>query len=126
VHHTTAIRSSSWIRSIRIRRPGADRGPCAGDRRHVLNTTVVLNTPTFASRRMNAIAGGWQVSGLFQALSGGPLNVTIGRDQALTGAQNQRPNINGDWQVANPTNDMFFNTAAFSLPAPGNVWKSRT
>ena len=99
--------------------PKADRGPCAGDRRHVLNTTLVLNTPTFASRRMNAIAGGWQVSGLFQALSGSPLNVTIGRDQALTGAQNQRPNVSGDWKVANPTNDMFFKTAAFSLPAPG-------
>lgn len=97
----------------------ADRGPCAGDRRHVLNTTVVLNTPTFASSAMQRILGGWQLSGLFQALSGGPLNVTVGRDQALTGAQAQRPSINGDWKVANPTNARYFNTAVFSLPAPG-------
>jgi hypothetical protein len=99
--------------------PGADRGPCAGDRRHVLNTTVVLNTPTFASHRMNLVAGGWQVSALFQALSGSPLNVVIGRDQALTGIGGQRPNVNGDPTLANPTGDMYFNTAVFSLPAPG-------
>ena len=99
--------------------PKADRGPCAGDRRHVLNTTVVVNTPTFATKTMQRILGGWQLSGLFQALSGGPLNVTIGRDQALTGWQAQRPDINGDWKVGNPTDAMYFNTAVFSLPAPG-------
>jgi hypothetical protein len=99
--------------------PHADWGPCAGDRRHVLNTTVVVNTPRFASRTMNVWAGGWQASALFQALSGGPLNVTIGRDQALTGAQNQRPNVNGDWKLDNPTNDRYFDTSVFSLPAPG-------
>ena len=60
---------------------------------------------------MNMWAGGWQASALFQALSGGPLNVTIGRDQALTGAQNQRPNVSGDWTVSNPTNDRYFDTS---------------
>ncbi len=97
----------------------ADRGPCAGDRRHVLNTTVVWNTPAFASAVARNVLGGWQISALFQALSGGPLNVTIGRDQALTGWQNQRPNINGDWKLDNPTNDRYFDTSVFSLPAPG-------
>jgi len=45
--------------------------------------------------------------------------VTIGRDQALTGAQNQRPNINGNPTLSNPTNDRYFDTSVFSLPAPG-------
>ena len=54
-----------------------------------------------------------------QVLSGSPLNVVIGRDQALTGAQNQRPNVNGDWTLSNPTNDRYFDTSVFSLPAPG-------
>jgi hypothetical protein len=85
----------------------------------VVNTTLVVNTPTFSSRAMNMWAGGWQASALFQALSGGPLNVTIGRDQALTGAQNQRPSVSGDWTLDNPTNDRYFDTAVFSLPAPG-------
>jgi len=99
--------------------PHADWGACAGDRRHVLNTTMVVNTPQFASRTMNMWAGGWQASALFQALSGGPLNVTIGRDQALTGAQNQRPNVSGDWKLDSPTNDRYFDTSVFTLPAPG-------
>jgi len=99
--------------------PEADRGPCAGDRRHVLNTTVVMNTPAFGNLATQRILGGWQVSALFQALSGSPLNVTIGRDQALTGWQNQRPNVNGDWKLDNPTNDRYFDTSVFSLPAPG-------
>jgi hypothetical protein len=85
------------------------------------------------------LAGGWQASALFQALSGSPLNVVIGRDQALTGVGNQRPNITGDATLSNPTNDVYFNTGAFSLPAPGvygnlprnalrgpNVWRVDT
>jgi hypothetical protein len=99
--------------------PSADRGPCAGDRRHVVNTTVVLNVPVFSSNLAGRVFGSWQVSALFQALSGPPMNVTIGRDQALTGWQAQRPNINGNWKLDNPTNDRWFDTSVFSLPAPG-------
>jgi hypothetical protein len=97
----------------------ADRGPCAGDRLHVVNATAVVNTPMFASRGLRAIAGGWQWSTIYQASSGAPMNVTIGRDNALTGAPNQRPDLVGDWKVANPTASTWFNTAAFALPAPG-------
>ena len=99
--------------------PHADWGPCAGDRRQVLNATVVANTPAFSSGPFKVWASNWQASGLLQILSGAPLNVVIGRDQALTGAQNQRPNVSGDWQLSNPTNDAYFNTSVFSLPAPG-------
>ena len=31
--------------------PHADWGPCAGDRRHVVNTTLVVSTPTFRRAR---------------------------------------------------------------------------
>jgi hypothetical protein len=85
----------------------------------VLNTTVVVNTPQFASRTMNLWAGGWQASALFQALSGGPLNVTIGRDQALTGAQNQRPNVNGDWNLDNPDQRPLLRHIGVLVAAPG-------
>jgi hypothetical protein len=50
---------------------------------------------------------------------GCPMNVTIGRDNALTAAPNQRPDLVGDWKLANPTASAWFNTAAFALPAPG-------
>jgi len=97
----------------------ADRGPCAGDRLHVVNATAVVSTPMFASPVLRAIAGGWQWSTIYQASSGAPMNVVIGRDNALTGAPNQRPDLVGDWKLANPTASAWFNTAAFALPAPG-------
>ena len=97
----------------------ADRGPCASDQLHVVNATAVVTTPMFSSRALRAIAGGWQWSTIYAASSGAPLNVVIGRDNALTGAPNQRPDLVGDPKVANPTAAMWFNTAAFALPAPG-------
>ena len=42
--------------------PHADWGPCAGDRRHVINTTLVVNTPTFASGARKVWASSWQAS----------------------------------------------------------------
>jgi hypothetical protein len=98
---------------------GADRGPCAGDRLHVFNATAVVSTPTFESPVVRALASGWQWSTIYQASSGAPINVTIGRDNALTGAPNQRPNLVGDWRLDDPTPERWFNTAAFALPAPG-------
>jgi len=97
----------------------ADRGPCASDQLHVVSATAVVNTPTFSSAVLRGIASGWQWSTIYSASSGAPLNVVIGRDNALTGAPNQRPDLVGDWKVASPTPAMWFNTAAFALPAPG-------
>ena len=97
----------------------ADRGPCAGDRLHVFNATAVVSTPDFDHPVVRAIASGWQWSTIYQASSGAPMNVTIGRDNALTGAPNQRPNLVGEWKLDEPTAAQWFNTAAFALPAPG-------
>ena len=91
-----------------------------------MNTTLVVNTPTFSSRAMNMLAGGWQASALFQALSGGPLNVTIGRDQALTGAQNQRPNVSGDWTLVEPDQRPVFQHRGLLAAGAGNVWQPGT
>ena len=97
----------------------ADRGDCASDRRHVFNASAVVNVPSVGAGAVEALTRGWQVSTIFQAQSGSPLNVTIGRDNALTGMPNQRPNVIGDFDLDNPTNDRWFDTAAFALPGPG-------
>jgi hypothetical protein len=99
--------------------PKADRGPCSSDRTHVLNVSTVFGTPQFSGRLASALASGWQWSTIYQASSGAPLNVTIGRDNALTGAPNQRPNLVGEPSLDSPTAAMWFNTAAFALPAVG-------
>jgi hypothetical protein len=99
--------------------PEADRGDCVGDRRHVFNASAVMNTPTFESAAMQALAGGWQLSVIYQAQTGPPLNVTTGQDNALTGVGGQRPNLVGDWKLDDPTPQAWFNTAAFAFPAAG-------
>jgi len=72
----------------------------------------------------SAVFGNWEYTGSFTYNSGLPVNVVTGSDIALTGTENQRPNVNGSPilpggrrrsdQIAS-----WFNTAAFSSPASG-------
>ena len=64
------------------------------------------------------------MSALFQALSGSPMNVTIGRDQALTGWQNQRPNVNGDWKLDEPDQRIAISTPRVLAAGAGNLRQS--
>ncbi|MDE3179860.1 MAG: hypothetical protein KGM47_09395 [Acidobacteriota bacterium] len=69
------------------------------------------------SGALNAVVGGWQVSGISTFKDGFPLS--IGADVNNTGSfgRGQRPNIVGDPHLANPTINKWFNTAAFAQPA---------
>jgi len=62
-----------------------DRGNCAGDRRQLLNFTVVAQTPRFANSMMRRLATGWSVSGIYRYSTGQPLSIVSGLDQALNG-----------------------------------------
>jgi outer membrane receptor protein involved in Fe transport len=67
----------------------------------------------------NQLLGGWQFNGIVTAGSGGPLNVTIPRDIANIGARSigQRPDVNGNPNISNPTSDQWFDKSVFSQPA---------
>lgn len=70
------------------------------------------------------LAQGWQVNGLVTYRSGLPLNVLSGRDNALTGTPNQRPDVVGDPHLPSgrPKQEKilsWFNRAAFAHPATG-------
>jgi carboxypeptidase family protein len=95
-----------------------DRGSCSSDRRHTLNTTAVIGSPTFTTPILQKIAGGWQMSSIFRIQSGAPLSVTTGRDAALVGGT-QRPMLVGNPDVDNPTLLRWFNTDAFVANGPG-------
>ncbi len=76
------------------------------------------------SSPLDAIVGGWQVSGITTLKDGFPLS--IGADVNNTGSfgGSQRPNLVGNPHVPNPTLDRWFNTAAFAQPPAftfGNV-----
>jgi hypothetical protein len=74
-----------------------DRGNCTSqvsDVRHIVNATGIINIPKFSNTWMNAIAGNWRVSGIFNAMSGSAFTVVSGTDRALNGknAQTQYAN----------------------------------
>ena len=68
-----------------------DRGNCESDRRHNLNVTGVVETPTFANRGLRAAGepdGGWPA--FYRMASGSYMTILSGQDRALTAAGNQR------------------------------------
>jgi outer membrane receptor protein involved in Fe transport len=103
-----------------------DRGPSDFDHTHRFVASWVWQSP--ALTQMNAalrtIAGGWQLSGVFQAQSGGPLTVLAGQDRSRTDLGRDRANIDGDprgpgaCKNAAPCVD-YLNPSSFSLPAIG-------
>jgi hypothetical protein len=70
---------------------GSDRGPCVFDVRHNFNTTLVAVSSIKGGPWTSRLLSGWQLAPLFHVSSGQPLNVTTGKDQSLTGLNNDRP-----------------------------------
>jgi hypothetical protein len=104
-----------------------DRGYCDGDRRHIANATLGVETPQFDNRALRVLLSNWSVSGIVNIRSGDPLSVLTGIDTAFSGISNQRANqvsddVYGDAEfdatgrIAN-----FLNRAAFASPAPGQL-----
>jgi hypothetical protein len=69
-----------------------------------------LSTP------VNAVVGGWQVSGISTFKEGFPLAIQAANNTVGTYGGNRRPDIVADVHVANPTIKQWFNTAAFKDP----------
>ena len=93
------------------------------DHRHVFAASATYQLPAFArmGRVASAVFGTWRVNTVFLAQSGAPFTVNLGIDQANIGAgPAQRPN-----QIRDPnlpagerTAERWFDTSAFTLPAP--------
>ena len=64
---------------------------------------------------MDAILGGWRVSGIFQARAGFPITVTDGRNRSLQGTRgNERPNCVGDPAPSDQNIDHWLDINAFA------------
>jgi hypothetical protein len=110
-----------------------DRSNSAYDVRHNFVTTSIYQLPFGKGRQyMNGggisdkILGGWELSGLFTARTGLPVNISMKpKTTPLDGnTSNQRPNYIGgsiyaDPQTVSATTDGWFNPSAFAYPAPG-------
>jgi len=97
----------------------AEYGNCLSDRRQVFNVTSVVRTPRFASAWVERLAGGWQESTIFTAMTGTYSTVTVGTDNSRTGNGADRPNAVGNPSLSNPTISDWFNTSAFQAGPVG-------
>jgi Carboxypeptidase regulatory-like domain len=111
--------------------PRADWGPSGCDIRHRFVSSVIYKVPyaqtggtTTGQNVMRGILGGWQVSLIYQWQSGFPFTISVFGDTANAGSllnvnpirANVVPGVSP--QLDHPTADMWFNTAAFTTPAP--------
>ena len=95
----------------------AERALSSFDMRHRAAVAYVYRLP-FHSRWLR----NFENTGIVTVQSGQPLSPLIEFDNSNTGntggAGNgyDRPNVAGDWRLANPTPQEWFNTAAFAIP----------
>jgi len=93
------------------------------DRTHSFRLSSVYVLPAWkSSALLDAIAGSWQMSGIFSAVSGSPFTVFLGFDQAGTQqTAGQRPNLLPG-HSSNPilgTPTQWYDPSSFGVPAVG-------
>ncbi len=103
-----------------------DRGPSDFDHTHRFVASWVWQSPamTHLNPALRAVAGSWQLSGVFQAQSGGPLTILAGQDRSQTNLGRDRAIISGEPYGAGACKNSapcvdFLNPASFGLPAVG-------
>ncbi len=102
-----------------------DWGPANFDRRHRLVVSGLWELPgSFSSPAVDALLGGWWVTGIWNWQTGLPFTVSSGVDNARTGTGGQRadqigdPSLSGDRSRAEQITQ-WFNTSAFTTNALG-------
>ena len=114
--------------------PGADWGPSGCDIRHRFVSSVIYKVPVSASGGSDRggeesrarVFGGWQASLIYQWQSGFPFTISVFGDTANAGAllnvnpirANVVPGVSPELPGDQRSADMWFNTAAFTTPAP--------
>ena len=107
--------------------PEASKGPAGYNIPHFLSIAAVYDLPFGPGKPMlnsgvaAVILGDWQLNGIAQFRSGQPFNIDVPGDVANIGNDiawwnYARPNLVGDPEVSNPTEDRWFNTQAFVAP----------
>jgi hypothetical protein len=101
------------------RNPGAEWASSSYDVRHRLTLAYIVQLPG-----SNALTRNTQIQGITILHTGQPFTPILRFDNSNTGnsagstAGSDRPNLSGNPQSSNPLPDRWFNTAAFSIPAP--------
>jgi hypothetical protein len=107
----------------------AERGLSNFDLRHRFSGNFIYDLPIGSDQHfkvpgrhwVRAVLDHWQVSGIVTFQSGQPFTPRLGTDNSNTGNvggyfAHDRPNVNGNPQLQNPTPERFFNVMAFTVP----------
>jgi len=114
-----------WMNAYR---PDWNYGPAFFDARHNFVFSANYELPfgrgrtwgSGASDLVNALVGGWSVSGIFQARTGFPVTVIDGRGSSLQAVRgNERPNCIGDPTPADQNINHWLDINAFARAALG-------
>jgi hypothetical protein len=104
-------------------------GPSEFDRTHSFVSSFVYELPWLkdAKGAAGAILGGWQVSGIFIAQSGTPVDVRAQGASLRAPGNQQRPNLNGDQNVIGDIGpgQQYFDISVYSA-APANTFGNMT
>jgi hypothetical protein len=117
--------------------PELSKGRAEYDRKHSYVQSFVYQLPIGPDGRWlqsglgSWILGGWQVSGIFTAQSGLPINFTANAATLRAPGNTQRPNVSGTPKVLGEigAGNQWFETSAFSFPAEntfGNIKRNET
>lgn len=108
--------------------PDSEYGPAFFDARHNFTLSGSYELPIGRERRfgsswspvVDALVGGWSVTGILQLRSGFPVTVIDSRGSSLQATRgNERPNRIGDGQVDDPTLTRWLDITAFERAALG-------
>ena len=108
-------------------RHGYNYGPAFFDARHNISASAIYALPFHRDGNrgagwngvVDAVLGGWNVSGIVSWHTGFPITVTA-TDVSLQGPRGvARPNRIGDGKPSNQTIDHWFDETAFAMPAQG-------
>lgn len=105
----------------------SDYGPLGLDRTHNFIVSSLWSLPFGGNGRPKweqFVIGGWQVSGIANAISGSPLTIRAGRDNSLTGIGGDTADVIGDWRPTGSRSkqdqiNSWFNTSAFAQNGEG-------
>jgi hypothetical protein len=107
--------------------PNFNYGRSDLDTTHNFSFWTVYNLPRLktAPKLVRAAFGDWQTTGIWSWRNGLPVNVTSGQDRSLSGVGQDRGDlVLPDPSAANQSIATWFNSAAFSLAAPGTFGNS--
>jgi hypothetical protein len=103
-----------------------ERARTAADRTHTFSFSGIWQINYFGDSRplARALLNNWTASAIVTLQSGQPLTITAGQDRNFDGNTNDRANLVGDptldsGRAREELIELWFNTAAFALPAAG-------